>query len=281
MLDRPTDSESGDFHLIAKQERPKTLSFGVRNRRFVRGSMGLLTLIMLWQFLTISGIVNSLLLPSPIRLASTLWLMALDGSMTVHVLASLERVLVGFLIAAVTGIAAGVALGWWTSLSDYVKPVIEAIRPIPPIAWTPLAILWFGVGSAPSYFLVFMGAVFPVFVNTYAAVRGLDRVHINAALCLGATPRMLFQEVIVPASLPIIFPGLRIALGVGWMCVVAAELIAAQSGLGYMIQQSRMLLQTQNVLAGMVIIGALGFLMNYGMLLLERRLIPWKARDSS
>ena len=125
-----------------------------------------------------------------------------------------------------------------------------------------------------------MGAVFPVFINTYVAVRGLEKGQINAAMCLGAPPSMLLLDVIVPAALPIVFPGLRIALGVGWMCVVAAELIAAQSGLGYMIQQSRMLLQTQNVLVGMMIIGALGLTMNSAMLWLERRLIPWTPQDN-
>jgi NitT/TauT family transport system permease protein/sulfonate transport system permease protein len=138
-----------------------------------------------------------------------------------------------------------------------------------------MAILWFGVGDAPSYFLVFIGAVFPIFVNTFAAVRSIDRTQINAALCLGAGPLMLISDVLIPASLPIIFPGLRIGLGVGWMCVVAAELIAAQSGLGYMIQQNRVLLQTQNVIAGMITIGIIGFAMSAAMGAVERRLISW------
>ena len=159
---------------------------------------------------------------------------------------------------------------------DFVKPLVEALRPIPPIAWTPLAILWFGVGDAPSYFLVFIGAVFPVFVSTYSAVRNIERTQINAALCLGATPGMLIWDVLIPGALPVIFPGLRIALGVGWMCVVAAELIAAHSGLGYMIQQSRLLLQTQFVVTGMIVIGIIGFAMNAVMTAIERRLVPWQ-----
>ena len=137
------------------------------------------------------------------------------------------------------------------------------------------AILWFGVGNAPSYFLVFIGAIFPVFVNTFAAVHNIDRAQINAALCLGARPMLLIRDILIPASLPIIFPGLRIALGIGWMCVVTAELIAAQSGLGYMIQQNRVLLQTQNVLVGMVTIGIIGFAMSGAMTAIERRLVPW------
>jgi NitT/TauT family transport system permease protein/sulfonate transport system permease protein len=232
--------------------------------------------LLLWQALAGAEVINPLLLPPPTRLAAAAWDMLLDGSLLVHTAASLERVLVGFLLAAATGMALGVVLGWWRSAAEFIKPLIEALRPIPPIAWTPLAILWFGVGNAPSYFLVFIGAVFPVFVNTFAAVHSIDRTQINAALCLGAGPRLLLSDIVVPASLPIIFPGLRIALGVGWMCVVAAELIAAQSGLGYMIQQSRVLLQTQNVLTGMIVIGVVGFLMNAVMTRIERRLIPWR-----
>jgi ABC-type nitrate/sulfonate/bicarbonate transport system permease component len=221
-------------------------------------------------------IINPFLLPPPSKLAVTFWDMLVDGSLLVHAASSLERVVVGFIAAAFVGAVLGVALGWWPTVSEQLMPIVEAVRPIPPIAWTPLAILWFGIGNAPSYFLVFIVAVFPVFVNTFAAVRGLDRVQINAALCLGAGPRLLITDIVIPASLPVIFPGLRIALGVGWMCVVAAELIAAQSGLGYMIQQSRLLLQTQAVLVGMITIGMIGFIMNIGMLWLERRLIPWK-----
>ncbi|CAM5465741.1 Putative aliphatic sulfonates transport permease protein SsuC OS=Afipia felis OX=1035 GN=ssuC_1 PE=3 SV=1 [Afipia felis] len=245
-------------------------------RRVFRSFAGIGAVIVLWEALAAMDVINPLLLPPPTVLFHTMYDMLVDGSMLVHAAASLQRVVVGFIIAAIVGIAFGVVLGWWTSASDFIRPIVEALRPIPPIAWTPLAILWFGVGNAPSYFLVFIGAVFPIFVNTFAAVKGLDRTQVNAALCLGANSRLLITDVVIPAALPIIFPGLRIALGVGWMCVVAAELIAAQSGLGYMIQQSRMLLQTNNVLAGMIVIGVIGFAMNAGMVWLEHFLIPWK-----
>jgi ABC-type nitrate/sulfonate/bicarbonate transport system permease component len=248
-----------------------------RAKRLGLNLVGAAAILLAWEACAGLDIINPFLLPPPSRLLSTFGEMLGNGLLLTHAAASLERVMVGFLIAAVMGMAAGVALGWWNTASELLQPIIEALRPIPPIAWTPLAILWFGIGNAPSYFLVFVGAVFPVFVNTFAAVRGLDRTQINAALCLGAGSRLLLTDVVMPASLPIIFPGLRIALGVGWMCVVAAELIAAQSGLGYLIQQSRLLLQTQNVLTGMIAIGIIGFAMNAGMLWLERRLIPWRA----
>ena len=204
-----------------------------------------------------TGLINPVLMPSPARLVDAIVELLRDGSLLIHLTASLERVFTGFVLAALCGLAFGVLTGWWRPASDFLKPIIESLRPIPPIAWTPLAILWFGIGNAPSYFLVFIGAVFPVFVATYSAVRNIERTQINAALCLGATPAMLIRDFLVPGALPVIFPGLRIALSVGWMCVVAAELIAAQSGLGCMIQQSRVLLQTQNVVTGMIAIGVI------------------------
>lgn len=237
---------------------------------------GFLAVLSAWQLLASLGMINSFLLPPPIRLLSAAYELLRDGSLIQHILASLQRVVVGFLLAALVGMTLGILLGWSRVLSDLLRPVVESIRPIPPIAWTPIAILWFGVGNAPSYFLVFIGAVFPVFVNAFAAVRNIDRTQINAALCLGAGPSLLIRDVLIPASLPIIFPGLRIALGIGWMCVVTAELIAAQSGLGYMIQQNRVLLQTQNVVVGMIVIGIIGFAMSGVMSTVEQRVVPWR-----
>jgi ABC-type nitrate/sulfonate/bicarbonate transport system permease component len=242
----------------------------------LRGALGLAAFLVAWEILALAGLIDAVLLPSPTTLFFAAGDLLRSGALIRHVGASIERVLLGFAVAAVVGLTLGVVLGWFRILSDFVKPLVEALRPIPPIAWTPLAILWFGVGNAPSYFLVFVGAVFPVFVSTYSAVRNIERTQINAALCLGATPTMLIRDVLIPGALPVIFPGLRIALGVGWMCVVAAELIAAQSGLGYMIQQSRLLLQTQFVVTGMIVIGIIGFAMNVVMTLIERRLVPWQ-----
>jgi NitT/TauT family transport system permease protein/sulfonate transport system permease protein len=248
------------------------------NSSTVRNIAGFVVFFGLWQLLASIGWINPVLLPSPLQLAAAAYELTVDGILWTHTLASLNRVLTGFALAAVTGITLGVALGWSDVLADLVRPLVESVRPIPPIAWTPIAILWFGVGDAPSYFLVFIGAVFPVFINTFSAVRNIDRVQINAALCLGAKPGLLIRDILIPASLPVIFPGLRIALGVGWMCVVAAELIAAQSGLGYMIQQNRVLLQTQNVVTGMITIGIVGFAMSALMEFAEKRLLPWTER---
>lgn len=243
--------------------------------RSVRAGLGLAAFFGFWQIVCGLGLVDGFLLPSPIAVAQALWELAVDGSLWIHLAASLQRVAVGFFLACIVGLALGLVCGWWRPVSDFVRPVIEALRPIPPLAWIPITILWFGLGDAASYFLVFLGAVFPAFVATYTAVRGLDRNQMNAALCLGARPWQLFWDVLIPASLPIILPGLRIALGVGWMCVVTAELIAAQTGLGYLIQQSRMLFQINNVVAGMVTIGLVGFAMSVILERIERRVNAW------
>ena len=239
-------------------------------------ALGIVVFLGIWQAASSAGLTNTFLLPSPVMLVAAFWDELKSGALVKDAFASLQRVLIGFLLASFVGIILGVVLGWSRILADFVKPLVESLRPIPPIAWTPIAILWFGIGDAPGYFLVFIGAVFPVFINTFAAVHNIDRNQINAALCLGASPRLIATDVLFPAALPVIFPGLRIALGVGWMCVVAAELIAAQSGLGYAIQNSRVLMQTENLVVGMITIGMLGFAMNAIMSWIERRLMPWK-----
>lgn len=246
------------------------------SRSTILNVLGLALLLGFWQLLSAVALINPLLMPSPARIAAAAFDLARQGILLDHTIASLVRVLTGFLLAALCGVVLGVVLGLSRILADLFRPIVETLRPIPPIAWTPIAILWFGIGDAPSYFLVFIGAIFPIFVNTFAAVRSIDRSHINAALCLGASRSLVLRDVVVPSALPLIFPGLRIGLGVGWMCVVAAELIAAQSGLGYMIQQNRMLLQTQNVVMGMLTIGIVGLLMSMLMTTIERRLIPWR-----
>ena len=243
----------------------------------LRSFLGITCVLAVWQVAAHFDWINALLMPSPWAIVGALYEMGSEGTLWGHLGASLQRVFMGFVLAAMVGITLGVITGWMQRVSEVVTPVVEALRPIPPIAWTPLAILWFGVGNAPSYFLVFIGAVFPVFVNTFSAVRNIEQSQINAALSLGAGPGLILRDVLIPASLPVVFPGLRVALGVGWMCVVAAELIAAQSGLGYMIQQNRLLLQTQNVLAGMVTIGIVGYAMSAAMEKVERSLVKWSA----
>jgi NitT/TauT family transport system permease protein/sulfonate transport system permease protein len=241
----------------------------------LRNAIGICAFLGFWQSLSAFDIVDAFMLPSPWNVVQALWNMALDGSLWENLEASLERVATGYLVACAVGLTLGLICGWWRTISDLIRPVIEALRPIPPLAWVPIAILWFGLGDASAYFLVFLGCVFPIFLATFTAIRSLDPDQLNAAACLGARPWQMLRDVLIPASLPIIMPGLRLALGIGWMCVVTAELIAAQTGLGYLIQQSRMLFQIQNVVGGMVAIGVIGYLMSALLERLERRVNAW------
>lgn len=185
------------------------------------------------------------------------------------------RVTVGFSIAAAVAISLGLALGIWERVAAYINPLIELIRPISVLAWIPLAILWFGLGDRSAWFIIFLGSFFPIFTNTYLGARAVQPIHLRVAQCLGAGRWLYVRQVLFPSALPYIIAGLRVGLGVGWTCVIAAELIAATSGLGYMIQLARTMIETEKVMAGMVVIGVVGFCMNALMRALERKLIPY------
>jgi NitT/TauT family transport system permease protein/sulfonate transport system permease protein len=184
-------------------------------------------------------------------------------------------VTIGFSFAAFAAISLGLALGIWRNAAAYILPVIELIRPISVLAWIPLAILWFGLGDHSAWFIIFLGSFFPIFTNTYLGACSVAPIHIQVAQCFGAGRWLFLRQVMFPSALPYIIAGLRVGLGVGWTCVIAAELIAATSGLGYMIQLARTMIETENVMAGMIVIGIIGFIMNSGMLWLERRFIRW------
>jgi ABC-type nitrate/sulfonate/bicarbonate transport system permease component len=188
----------------------------------------------------------------------------------------LRRVFGGFAIAAVIAPPLALVLASSWTLRCIMLPLVTLLRPIPPIAWIPLAILWFGLGDPPSYFITALAAFFPIFLNAFAGGQHLEREHVNAARSLGAGRASLLVRIMMPSALPMIATGLRIGLGQAWMAVVTAELVAAQSGLGFMIQASRLNLETSRVLVGMTLIGMLGALMTAALGVIERRLIvPW------
>jgi NitT/TauT family transport system permease protein/sulfonate transport system permease protein len=242
----------------------------------VRRLVPVLLLLVLWQLAGTFGWSNVSLIPSPTQVASAIQEMISSGQLFHDAVASLQRVLLGFAAAVFAGCVVGALISWLANHADWLNSPLELLRPIPPIAWIPLAILWFGIGEAPAYFIVFLGAFFPVLTNVVAGIRSTERLHINAALCLGANRGLILREVILPSALPSILIGLRVGFGVAWICVITAELVGAQSGLGYMIQLNRLLLRTDKVVAGMVVIGCLGFAFNQILVLLERKLVRWR-----
>jgi len=192
-----------------------------------------------------------------------------------HILDSLRRVLVAVGVAALLGVPLGLAMGWFDRFQAAVDPVIEFIRPIPPLAWIPLSILWFGIGDAQIEYIIFLAAFFPIVLNSMAGARDTDRYLVRAGLSLGARPHDLLFAVLHPGALPNIFTGLRIGLGIGWMALVAGELVAAPSGLGYLINNARTIFRSDYILLGMVLIGVLGLILDYVMRQLMRISMPW------
>jgi len=215
------------------------------------------------------------LLPAPTSIVVAFIDLLRSGEIVFHVVESLKRVLVAFTLAAVVGVSLGLVMGWWRVLGHLVDPVVEFLRPIPPMAWIPLSILWFGIGDTQNMFIIFLGALFPIVLSTIAAVHGVDRTIVWGALTLGGTRRQILWEIVLPGALPLVVTGLRIGLGAGWMALVAAELVAANSGLGFLIEDSRNLLYTERVLLGMVLIGFLGLAMDQLMRGMQRILVPW------
>jgi NitT/TauT family transport system permease protein len=228
----------------------------------------LAVLIGVWWWTVVA--TDSLIFPTPWQVVTGTMELAADGTLWEHISASLFRVGTGFLLATVVAIPMGLWMGRVDGAYRTLNPVFQIMRPISPIAWIPLAILWFGVGDVSPVFLIFIAAVFPMIVQTASGVHTIERRYLHAAQNFGVSRATLFRRVIVPAVLPEIVVGMRIGLGVAWLVVVAAEMIALHSGLGYLIIDSRNAGNRYDlVIAGMIIIGLIGLLLDGLMRLLE------------
>jgi ABC-type nitrate/sulfonate/bicarbonate transport system permease component len=217
------------------------------------------------------------LLPPPSAAAAHFLEIAATGELFVHIGASLGRVLSAWTIAGLVAIPLGLAMGRIPAIERILDPIVELIRPISPLAWIPLAILWFGIGEAGKVFVVFIGTFFPTLISTIAGVKRIDPVLIHAGEVLGCTNRgALFRKVVLPAALPNIITGLRISFGTGWAAIIAAELVAARSGLGYLISNGMEILRADRVLVGMIVIGVLGVCFDIFFRFVQRK-ISWGA----
>lgn len=233
-------------------------------------------LLVLWQGLSSGGVITPLLLPSPVDVASSTWRMLSSGELPNHVMVSLIRVFEGFLLAAICGIALGSAIGLWSSFDKTCDWVLQTLKPIPPIGWFPLAVLWFGIGEVSKVFIIFLGAFFPILVNVIDGIRQTDQRYIELARVHEIGWWKFFSRIIVPGALPSTLTGLRVGIGFAWTCVVAAELIAAEAGVGYLIVDARQTFQADVVIVGMLTIGVLGTLMDLSLRQIDTRLVRWK-----
>ena len=226
----------------------------------------------LWHLLAISGLFDQALLPSPVDVALAMKELFTEGNILVDILSSLWRVFAGFLLAVLFAVPLGLLLGSRKRVEYAFEPFIQTVRTISPIAWIPLAILWFGIGNQPAIFIIFITSIFPILIATMNAVKNIDPLIIKSAVNFGARGFNLLSKVILPAAFPYIVTGLRVALGIAWVIVVAAEMVGMRSGLGFMILDARNFLRTDMIIAGMVLIGCIGFMLDRCMTYLERRI---------
>jgi NitT/TauT family transport system permease protein len=211
------------------------------------------------------------MVPGPIAVFKALSEIAIDGVLFEHMAASLFRVAVGYLAAVVVALPAGLALGWWKRAEKAVNPLIQVFRPISPLAWIPIAILWFGVDNLTAIFLIFVASSLPVTVAVMSAVHHIPVVNLRAGRNFGLGGLRLMRHVVYPAIMPRLLVGLRLALGISWLVVVAAEMISVRSGLGFLIIDSRNAGNRYDlIVAGMVMIGAIGVVLDLGMRQLEK-----------
>lgn len=252
-----------------------------RETRFVRiiSAATIAVLLLAWWVATWLELVPALFLPSPqavlnkaITVATTGYV---DGTLWTHLAASLGRVATATLVAAGIGIPAGLAIGASPIGRGIFDPLLEFLRPIPPLAYLPLVVIWLGIGETSKVVVIAIAMLAPIALSTAAGVRSASRERINAARTLGASRSQVLRHVILPSALPNIFTGLRIALGAGWTTLVAAELIAATEGLGFMIQSAAQFLVTDVVVMGIFVIAAIAFAIEFLLRRLERVLVPW------
>lgn len=234
-----------------------------------------LLVVLVWQGISQLGWVNEQVLPSPVAVIKK-WIEYFQSGELKHDLwESFYRVVVGVVIGAVLALPLGLFMGASRQAYEYLNPIVQVLRPIPPIAYIPLAILWFGLGNPPAVFLISLGAFFPILMNTISGVRSVDSIYIRAALNLGANPFAMFVRVIVPAATPYILSGLRIGIGTGFICMIVAEMIAVNNGLGYRILEAREYFWSDKIIAGMFTIGLLGLAIDICVDKLNNYLLRW------
>lgn len=256
-------------------------SWLARIPRNVRLSIAtLLVLLVVWWAVTALKLISPLFLPAPQQVLHQLFVIAspqgfMDATLWQHLAASLTRILIALLAAVVIGVPVGIAMGLNDTVRGILDPLIELYRPVPPLAYLPLMVIWFGIGETSKILLIYLAIFAPVALSAVAGVRSVSQVRVRAAQALGASKLQVLRYVVLPSALPEILTGIRIGLGVGWSTLVAAELIAATRGLGFMVQSAGEFLATDVVIAGISVIALIAFSLEIGLRALQRKLTPW------
>jgi NitT/TauT family transport system permease protein len=238
--------------------------------------LGIGALVVLWEVAARLKWVPPLFLPAPSLCALRAWELVRDGQLPVHIWASMKRILAGYALGVTAGLAVGVGTGFFGTARAIGQPLVHALFPIPKIAILPLLILWLGIGEPPKIAVIAIGAFFPMAINTHTGIVGCDPALLKAGIAFGANRWDLVKQVLLPAALPTIFAGLRLAAGMALLLVVSAELISADSGIGFFILNAADLLHTEDLVVGLAVLSALGVIFNVLIAGLERRVVRWK-----
>lgn len=228
-------------------------------------AIGFILLIIVWQLAIIIGGHQAALFPPPLKVGEALVAIISDGSLFGHIQISLFRFFSGYLIAVVVAIVLGLILGRLPIIWSVLDPVVQVLRPVSPIAWSPFIVLWFGIGNMPAIVIIFIAAFFPVLLSTVSAVKKVDKTYLRIASNFEMSPFETLRKIVLPASFPMIVNGLHMALGSAWIFLVAGEMVGAQSGLGFLIVDARNSLSLDLVMACIVVIGVLGLILDKGI----------------
>ncbi|WP_217169080.1 ABC transporter permease [Streptomyces sp. AC512_CC834] len=271
----PPDADPGDpADTGDTKATPERARSGRRGLSLALNAVSVALGIAIWWILASAGLE----LPTPPQVVSRAGTLIGDGTLADDALASLRRVLIGFSLGTAVAVPVGFLMGWYGILRGLIEPWIQFFRTIPPLAIIPLAVVAMGIDETPKIFVIFLAAFLACVISTFQGVVNVDRTLINAARVLGAGDATIFARVVVPASTPFILVGMRVGLGSAWATLVAAELIAAQEGLGHRMQYAQLYYDLPTIFVGLISIGILGLLMDRVLLLAERRLTRWQER---
>lgn len=243
----------------------------------------LLGMLIVWQLVSVAGVFPPFALPSPVAVWKAFVAIVRQGyggqSLSVDIGISCFRILVGFVGAIVIGVPVGLLMSRNKVFFDIIDPLLQFVRPVPPLAYIPLLVVWFGIGELPKVILILVGTIPVIIIGTISGVKSTPPLRISVARTLGASNAQIFRKVVLPSALPEIFTAMRVGIGVAWTCLVAAELIAASSGLGWLVQFAGQALQVSIVIVGIVIIGLIGYAMELVIRKIESLVVPWRGHS--
>lgn len=243
--------------------------------------IGIMGFLMIWQFLGTTSLIDNRYLSTPIRIINLFMVKLTDANpdgavIGVNVMSSLTIALAGFGLAIAIGVPLGLFMGWYKGFDSFMRPLFEIIRPIPPVSWIPLTIVWLGIGLKAKALIVFFAAFVPCLINSYTGIRQTNEVLKNVAKTCGASNFTIFWKVGIPSSLTLMFAGIKVAIGNAWATLVAAEMLASSSGLGYMILMGRQFGRVDLVILGIVVIGIIGTVITQLIDIVENKVLGWK-----